>query len=77
MAFKTEIKHFTASGTATITSGNTSVVVSLALPTSYSVVVTPDQNTGVYVTNKTTTGFQINIPSSLTSDVNIDYIIIE
>ena len=75
MAFQTIIKKKEVGGTATVASGDTTVSVSLTMPsTDYVVLLTPDTDVGVYVTNKTTSGFTINLSASQTSDVKVDYI---
>jgi len=78
MAFQTIIKKKEVRGTVTIPAGNTSVDVSLTMPTTdYVVLLTPDTDVGVYVTNKSTTGFTINLNSSKSVDVKIDYFVKE
>jgi len=75
MAFQTIIKKKEVRGTATVASGDTTVSVSLTMPsTDYVVLLTPDTDVGVYATNKTTSGFTINLSASQTSDVKVDYI---
>lgn len=78
MAFQTIIKKKEVRGTVTIPAGDTSVDVSLMMPTTdYVVLLTPDTDVGVYVTNKSTTGFTINLNSSKSVDVKIDYFVKE
>jgi len=60
------------SGTATITAGLTSVTVSHGLVSTPSkVIVTPTQDTRIWVTNVGATSFDINIPAALASDLTV------
>jgi len=62
------------SGTATITAGSTSVTVNHGLVSSPSkILVTPYADTRFWVSNKTATSFDINIPSALASDADFDW----
>lgn len=75
MAFQTQIPKKEVRGTATVVSGDTTVAVSLTMPTaSYVVLLTPDLDVGVFATGKTTTGFTVNLSASQTVDTHIDYI---
>lgn len=64
-------------GKVTIPASSNYVDVSLSnLPSNYVVVATPSLSIGVYITNKTTSGFRINSFSAPTSNMDVDYILI-
>jgi len=62
------------SGTATIPEGSTSVIVNHGLADTPSIVtITPNKDTRFWVTDKTSSQFTINIPSSITGGVSFDW----
>lgn len=64
-------------GSTVVNSGTTFKDVSISgLPSTYYVVATPESNIGVYITNKTTSGFRINTFSAPASNMNVNYIVI-
>jgi hypothetical protein len=78
MAFLNPQTKRVVAGKITIPANQTSVNVSLGLILrDYAVVLTPEINRTCWVTNKTTSGFTINISSSNTSDFVVYYIVKE
>jgi hypothetical protein len=75
--FNPQTKRIIA-GKVTIPAGQTSVNVSLGLILrDYAVSLTPEINRTCWVTNKTTSGFTINVNSPDTSDFVVYYIVKE
>lgn len=66
-------------GQATINAGNTYVDVSVSMPSSnYIVVITPlGVLSSPYISNKTTSGFRINVSSAPGSNTSVGWIAIE
>lgn len=76
MVFTTTIPKKLKSGTAVVPAGQTSVVVSNSMPgTDYAVVLTPEANVVCWVTNKTISGFTINISAPQAVNLNVHWIV--
>jgi len=62
----------------TVASGSTSLAITLPKSepdTSYGVIVTPQWNTTVWITNKTTTGFTINFGTAPSTNSALDWFV--
>jgi hypothetical protein len=78
MAFLNPQTKRVIAGKVIIPANQTSVNVSLGLILrDYAVVLTPEINRTCWVTNKTTSGFTINVSSSNTNDFVVYYIVKE
>jgi len=64
----------TKQGSATVLSGSTSVTVSLKDAKTYNIVAIAQDNMNVWVSNKTITGFDINVSAAPTTDLIVDWI---
>jgi len=64
----------TKQGSATILAGSTSVTVSLADANTYNIVAIAADNMNVWITNKTKTGFDINVSAAPATDLIVDWI---